>query len=383
MGGAASFARLSGLLAMVLAGGACNMSWDGATSDSPGDLKVPPRRVAGSISGLLGSGLVLANTDGAKLTIEPKATSFEFAVDDGAAYGISVQSDPHTPVQRCVVTNGQGLITGNDVNNVSVACTTLGFTVSANVSGLAGSLVLSNGADTLVVQNNGVHDFAPVPAGHPFTIAVATQPAGQRCTIDHPSGVMAAADLLIPVVCLDGFLENFDHGGALPSSWTVSTTAAGGIPWHISTAGAYSAPDCMRIDETNATLDSALVSPPIAIVRADAQLWFEHAYESESTYDGGVLEIQIDGGKFTDILEADGAFLMAGYTGTIQGGISPPPLAGRNAWTGSSGGYVKTMVALPAAAAGKSIVLRWRWGNDNNGSVPNGGWRVDDIAVYR
>src|SRR5882672_5487074 len=110
-------ARLSGLLGMVLAGGACNMSWDAATADSPGGLKVPPRRVQGTISGLVGTGLVLVNSDGTTLPIDPNATSFDFAVEDGAAYAISIKSAPHTPVQNCVVTNGEGLIAGNDVNN--------------------------------------------------------------------------------------------------------------------------------------------------------------------------------------------------------------------------------------------------------------------------
>jgi hypothetical protein len=95
-------------------------------------------------------------------------------------------------------------------------------------------------------------------------------------------------------------------------------------------------------------------------------------------YDGGVLEIKIGGGSFQDILAAGGSFVQNGYDHTIDGGFGSP-IAGRQAWSGSSGGYVLTIAQLPAAANGQMVVLRWRMGSDSSNSGT--GWRIDDVSV--
>src|ERR1019366_5583176 len=95
-------------------------------------------------------------------------------------------------------------------------------------------------------------------------------------------------------------------------------------------------------------------------------------------YDGGVLEIKIGTGSFTDIVTAGGSFLSGGYKSTIYTGYANP-LAGRAAWSGNSGGFITTLVNLPAAASGQTVQLKWRCGTDNgNGSA---GWWIDSVAL--
>ena len=91
-----------------------------------------------------------------------------------------------------------------------------------------------------------------------------------------------------------------------------------------------------------------------------------------------MLEISIGGGAFTDIIAAGGSFVTGGYTGTISTGFSNP-LAGRQAWSGNSAGFITTTVNLPAAAAGQNVVLRWRMGSDTSTGVD--GWRIDSVVV--
>src|SRR5439155_2749609 len=88
--------------------------------------------------------------------------------------------------------------------------------------------------------------------------------------------------------------------------------------------------------------------------------------------DGGVLEISIDGGAFQD---AAGFIFQGGYNGTIST-CCGNPLAGRQSWTGSSGGFITTSVTLPQ---GHTIALRWRMGSDNGGSGQ--GWRIDTLQT--
>jgi hypothetical protein len=67
-----------------------------------------------------------------------------------------------------------------------------------------------------------------------------------------------------------------------------------------------------------------LDSPGIAVMTAAAQLSFRH-YSTETTFDGGVLEIAVGSGSFTDIIAAGGNFVEGGYT---QRSAAPIPSRG-------------------------------------------------------
>src|SRR5262249_14399079 len=124
--------------------------------------------------------------------------------------------------------------------------------------------------------------------------------------------------------------------------------------------------------------DAVLDSPSFLITTAGAQLTFQNSYDLEDGYDGAVLEIKIGAGPFQDILAAGGSFVTGEYAGPIATCCSSP-IAGREAWTGNSGGFVPTVVALPASAAGHHVVLRWRVATDL--SVAGAGQFIDSIAI--
>ncbi len=155
--------------------------------------------------------------------------------------------------------------------------------------------------------------------------------------------------------------------------------------WLTSTTSSDTAPNNAFASDPSTVNDILLTSPQIAISTAAAQLTFRNNYnlEFEPTssslgYDGGVLEIAINNGAFIDIITAGGSFITGGYNRTISASFSNP-IGGRQAWSGSSGGYITTTVNLPATAAGKNINLRWRLGTDNTGSGT--GWRIDTITI--
>jgi len=102
-----------------------------------------------------------------------------------------------------------------------------------------------------------------------------------------------------------------------------------------------------------------------------------NAVRPATTFAIGVLEISVDGGPFQDILAVGGIFLRGGYNGTIST-CCGNPLAGRQAWTGNSGGFIDTDVDL-RGFAGHTMALRWRMGSDSSGSGQ--GWRVDDVFI--
>jgi hypothetical protein len=182
-----------------------------------------------------------------------------------------------------------------------------------------------------------------------------------------------------------GLNENLDAAvpPAIPNGWTTATTGGPLPAWVTSTTTADTAPNALFTPDPNGAgtgYVNEIVTPSFGVTSASAVLRFRHNYNLEDTYDGGVLEISIGGGGFQDILTAGGAFVSGGYTDTIDGGFQNP-LAGRQAWSGNSGAFVTTEVALPAAANGQNVQLKWRCGVDL--SVGAGGWYIDSIQVQQ
>ena len=162
----------------------------------------------------------------------------------------------------------------------------------------------------------------------------------------------------------------------LPAEWTTSGTGTSN-PWVTSSTSPDLGANSAFIADITTVSETSLTSPTF-IAPANAQILFRNSYDLEYQYDGGVLEISINGGAFTDIVTAGGSFETAGYNSTLNTGFSNP-LEGRSAWTGNSGGYINTTVNLPAAAFGQSVQLRWRMGTDT--STAETGWRIDTIRL--
>jgi hypothetical protein len=108
--------NLAGSLA-CLALAACG----GGGSGSSGSVAPPvvTRSIGGSLSGLEGS-LVLQNNGAGNLTLSANgAFTFAAAVADGAAYNVTVLTQPD--YRQCTVANGQGTAVTN-VTHISVSC---------------------------------------------------------------------------------------------------------------------------------------------------------------------------------------------------------------------------------------------------------------------
>ncbi|HKP69779.1 MAG TPA: M36 family metallopeptidase [Pyrinomonadaceae bacterium] len=178
--------------------------------------------------------------------------------------------------------------------------------------------------------------------------------------------------------------ENFDGvtAPAFPAGWTAATVQSG-INFVTTTNNANSAPNAaFALDPLTVGGGTNLTSPNFAITAAGAAVEFRNRYDTEGGWDGGVLEISINGAAFQDVITAGGTFIQNGYNGTLGAGANNP-LANRPAWSGNSNGYITSVVRLPASAAGQNVQLRFRFGADDNtsGQGPNPGWYVDDIKV--
>jgi hypothetical protein len=166
--------------------------------------------VGGTVSGLAGTGLVLKNGS-ETLAISANGTfTFTTAMASGAAYDVSVSSQPSSPSQTCAITRGTGTLTTADVTDVAVACTTNHFTVGGSVIGLMGTgLVLEdNHGDDLPVGRSGPFTFpATIASGSPFAVTVKTQPVSpaQTCTVSGGAGTVGSGNVTsVAINCQTG-----------------------------------------------------------------------------------------------------------------------------------------------------------------------------------
>jgi Galactose oxidase, central domain len=112
--------------------------------------------VGGTVSGLIGSGLVLQNNGTNNFQVTGTGNvpfTFSSPITAGTTYAVTILSQPTTPAQVCAVVNGTGTVKGN-VTNVEVICTQPGFTIGGSVVGL-----VEGPGDTLELQNNAGDDL--------------------------------------------------------------------------------------------------------------------------------------------------------------------------------------------------------------------------------
>jgi 6-phosphogluconolactonase (cycloisomerase 2 family) len=156
--------------------------------------------VGGTVSGLTGTGLVLANNGADNLTVTGNTFTFATAVASGAAYAVTVATQPSGPAQNCTVTSGAGTVTTANVTDVVVNCAVNKFTIGGSVSGLSGTglKIQNNAGDTLSVTQNGSFTFATsISSGANYAISVSTSPVNpiQQCALTNGTGTVGNANV--------------------------------------------------------------------------------------------------------------------------------------------------------------------------------------------
>jgi hypothetical protein len=180
-----------------------------------------------------------------------------------------------------------------------------------------------------------------------------------------------------PILLLSQFFDGLVPP-ALPVGWSSTTwvTSDSGVP----APAADTLPNAAFVDDPATISDKQLFSPNISLLcdGKTVQVFFRNNFNFQGGFDGGVLEVSYDGGlTFDDVLAAGGTFVLGAYNGTISN-CCGNPLAGRQAWTGNSNGFLDvTVVNLPGACG--EIMLRWRMGSDS--SVSAEGWRIDNVGL--
>lgn len=251
------------VLLLVLASlslSACKDTDTGTDTDDPGETWT----VSGEVSGLAGAGLTLALNDGDPLAVDADgAFTFSDALADGAAYAVTVATQPSGPAQTCTVDAGTGTVDGADVTDIAVTCETDAFSVYGTVTGLVSAgLVLSHtglSEDVVVDPADPSFAFSEQLDGEAWEVVVGgelTDPH-QQCTLDgadRAAGNLDGADAVLEVVCVT---DTYDVGGTVSGLDGTVTLAVGEDEVDVSADGAVS----FALDEGSAYLVEIVEHP--------------------------------------------------------------------------------------------------------------------------
>jgi uncharacterized delta-60 repeat protein len=82
----------------------------------------PGFTVGGTVSGLVGSGLVLRDHRFEDITPGNGAFTFSFPTQLGSSYEVTIRTQPSNPIQVCTIENGSGTMGNANVTNIAVTC---------------------------------------------------------------------------------------------------------------------------------------------------------------------------------------------------------------------------------------------------------------------
>ena len=157
------------------------------------------------------------------------AFSFAATLASGASYNVTVASQPGTPAQNCVVSNGSGVIAAANVTDVSVTCANVPLTLASSTpasgdTGVARSIVPSLTFSTDVVASTAIPaNVTLAGAGGDQTVTLAV--SGARIDVTPASTLLAGATYTLSV----GTGLRGVNGEAPSAPITITfTTVAGG-----------------------------------------------------------------------------------------------------------------------------------------------------------
>ncbi|MCK4304211.1 MAG: S8 family serine peptidase [Candidatus Eisenbacteria sp.] len=199
---------------------------------------------------------------------------------------------------------------------------------------------------------------------------------------DPPGGPPEAYDFYVAPMAT--FLEDGMEMGA--ADWTHAAVTAGfSDQWHLSTQrnhtpGGDTSWKCGDAGPRtyNPLLDAALATPPFELgIESYLHYWQwidaeEWPYSPGEAFDGGLVEISVDGGDWEQV------FPDSGYTHCIRLSYPPGPFepdtpvfSGQNDWHA---------VNVDLSAYAGTAQIRFRFGS-NGGGNEGEGWYVDDVLV--
>ncbi len=273
-----------------------------------------------------------------------------------------------------------------DPGETALVSLTLHNAGSGHVYGVFGDFVCTHPQISVLVDRGYLEELNPGESGllaPAFEVSVDTEFMAYEADFDlvvtGSYEFTETYEIRLPV---GGFYETVEQGAG---EWVHYVVGSGfSDQWHVSSqrnhtfggAQSWKCGDQGAGDYAN-LLDAGLETPAVE-VGSDGELRFwmwidaeESAAYPERAYDGGLVEVSIDGGPFTQITPE------CGYTHTIREGSTPGPFpedtpvfSGSHAWQ---------EVVFDLSGISGELAFRFRFGSD--GAATGEGWYIDDVEI--
>jgi hypothetical protein len=253
----------------------------------------------------------------------------------------------------------EGLITATDIDLFETKASSE-ITMTLNSAGVADTLSFQLEFEQVVDEDDTLE---PVPLDFtigPVNYTVQPQPLVEGATIENMETDVALLNLEQTV------LSSVDVNAA---SLTQSFDTVN-MPYFQSLTGDNLGLRAMRLADNAFEADVAVQTQPFTVAgTGEFVVSFFHYYQIEQGWDGGVVEVSVDGGDWTDVVAAGGAFSV-GYPGGFDAG-------GRLGFTGI--GYGTEQINFGEQFAGSSVQLRFRIISD--AIIGDYGWMIDNVVL--
>lgn len=255
--------------------------------------------------------------------------------------------------------------------------------VSATVSTTSPALTLAGGGQiTLPALGIGesatvtlgvtAGSFAATPASVPLKIVFAPVAPGDA-EVEPPSDLNTSF-----FANHDGGLRNFDDmedATTSPVDW--ARTSTGAANWSLKTATATQGNSKTWFGNDPTTTAASQLLTPVFRVPAGGSfsMDFTHYFDFDAGFDGGVIEVQLDGGGWTDAITAGATFSK----GNAYNDSTVVALGNRPGFTGTNTAKELMTLDFGTTLAGHDARLRFRFASDS--SVGGNGWYIDDVKL--
>ena len=157
-------------------------------------------RISGTISGLSGTGLAIADTVSGHTAVITGGSSFTISsVTSGATYAVSVTTQPTAAAQKCTVANGTGTVTTMAITGVTVSCINVGqFLWVTNPfdnsgTGSVGAFTIDPSSGALTAVSGFPAATNPTTDNQPFAIVI--DPYGQYVYVANNGATTPSANV--------------------------------------------------------------------------------------------------------------------------------------------------------------------------------------------
>jgi hypothetical protein len=283
--------------------------------------------------------------------------------------------------------NGNGKLDPGEVGDITVALANDGSSDASNLT----AVLTTDHQYTVVNQGNASlpslvgSGSGTLTPDYQLQLAHACPDPSMAILYIELTGDNGLHKHLLYELSLGGFFDNIESG---QGTWTHTFVTPGFTDqWHISTEDYHSPSHSWKCGDTGTgnyanLLDASLVMPLLDLPLG-CKLQFDHrmdaeisSYYPDSAYDGGIVEISVGGGAWTELFPEGGynqtIRYTAGsgnpYTGPFAGGT--PCFSGVIPWTQET---------MDLSGYSGNVQVRFRFGSD--AGATREGWYVDDVNI--